>query len=73
MCMVAEKRSRWQRALANGALAAGLGLWSFARPAIGSGRPWFDAVVGVLMGVSIGMNLMLVWKMRRRSADTRGI
>lgn len=73
MCRSLDKRSKWLRAAANGALAVGLGLWSFARPVVGSGQPWFDAVVGALIGVSMGMNLMLVWKMRQRSGDPRGL
>lgn len=69
MCVTLDKRGKWLRVAANVALAAGLSLGSFVRPMIGSGRSEFDAVVGLLMGVSIGMNLMLVWKMRRRPAN----
>ena len=74
MCMEWNGRNKWLRAVANSALAVGLVLWSFARHSVGSGRAWFDALVGMLIGVSIGMNLMLVWKMRgRRSADSQAL
>ncbi|HUN86988.1 MAG TPA: hypothetical protein VMU48_21595 [Terracidiphilus sp.] len=66
MCVEQEQggRRRWQRAGANLSLVAGLLMWSFAREA-GHARPWLDAVTGLLMGMSIGMNLMLVIKVRR--------
>ena len=70
MCIANEqldRRSRWLRAGANLALAAGLALWNFARPAGGSSRAWLDGVVGLLMGFSIATNLLLVAKGRRCS------
>jgi uncharacterized membrane protein YedE/YeeE len=74
MCVEQEqkRRRRWQRVMANVALAAGLLLWTFARQA-GHGRPWLDAVIGLLMGVSIGANLMLVIKARRCRAAASGL
>ena len=69
MCVANEqsaRRSRWLRGAANLALAAGLLLWSFARPAVGLPRDWFDALVGLLMGFSIATNLLLVARSRRR-------
>ncbi|HTB98264.1 MAG TPA: hypothetical protein VK716_14735 [Terracidiphilus sp.] len=67
MCVVSRQdgRSPWLRALASFALVAGLLLWNFARPAHGPGHAWLDATIGLMMGLSIGMNLMLVWKGRR--------
>jgi len=68
MCIATERldrRSRWLRASANLALAAGLLLWSFARPAIGLSRDWFDGLVGLLMGFSIAANLLLAARSRR--------
>lgn len=74
MCVEQEQkaRRRWQRAGANLALVAGLLLWTFARQA-GHGRPWLDAAIGLLMGVSIGMNLMLVVKARRCRTAANGL
>lgn len=60
-----QKRSRWQRAVANFALVAGLLLWNFGRTAGKPFAPWFDATVGLLMGMSIGMNLLLAVRSRR--------
>ncbi|HVZ82901.1 MAG TPA: hypothetical protein VG893_04445 [Terracidiphilus sp.] len=59
-----RKRLRWQRVLANLALVAGLLLWNFARQT-GHPRPWLDAGIGLLMGISMGANLMLAVKARR--------
>ncbi len=56
---------RWQRAWANGALAAGLLLWSQVHPAGQLAKDGLDGVVGLLLGISIGANLMAVWKWRR--------
>ena len=69
MCIANEqlgRRGKWLLAAANAALAAGLILGSVARPMIESPRRmWFDAAIGMLMGVSIGMNLMTIRKKRR--------
>lgn len=65
-----DGKGRWLRFVANLALAAGLLLWIFARQVGGHAHAWLDAVIGLLIGLSIGMNLMLVWKSRtcRRTA-----
>jgi len=70
MCVALDRKGRWLRAVANLALVAGLLLWTFVRQEVGHARAWMDAVIGLLMGLSIGMNLMLVWKARscRRAA-----
>ena len=60
----ADRRGRWLRAGANMALVAGLLLWNFARQA-GHPQPWLDASVGLLMGISIGINLLLARRLRR--------
>jgi len=68
MCIANERpdrRSRWPRVLANLAMVAGLLLWNFGRSVAHATEPWFDATVGLLMGVSIGMNLLLVVRARR--------
>ncbi len=74
MCVEQEQtsRRRWQRVMANVALAAGLLLWGFARRA-GHPLPWLDAGIGMLMGISIGANLMLVVKARRCRAAASGL
>ncbi|MDE3161666.1 MAG: hypothetical protein KGL64_00270 [Acidobacteriota bacterium] len=56
---------RWQRVLANGALAVGLLLRLLEHPAGQAARDGLDGVVGLLLGISIGANLMVVWKRRR--------
>jgi hypothetical protein len=64
-----DPRSRWFRVVANLALVAGLLLWNFASKTSRASHIWIDAGTGLLMGLSIGMNLMLVLRMRRcRSA-----
>ncbi|HEX3892338.1 MAG TPA: hypothetical protein VHW46_07175 [Terracidiphilus sp.] len=53
------------RVVANLALVAGLLLWVFARP---SARPlslWVDGTVGLLMGMSLAMNVALLVRARR--------
>lgn len=68
MCIANDQLGRGGRGLrvaANLVLVAGLLLWNFVRPAGKPIGPWFDATVGLLMGVSIGMNLLLVARGRR--------
>jgi hypothetical protein len=56
---------RRHRVLANGALALGLLLWLLVHPAGQAARDGLDGVVGLLLGISIGANLMVVRKRRR--------
>lgn len=68
MCIANESLGRHHRALrvlANLALVAGLLLWNFAPKTVLAAHPWLDGIVGLCMGISIGMNLMLVLRLRR--------
>ncbi len=68
MCLADEQlkqRGRWLRVLAGVSLVAGLLLWNFARSAGKPSAPWIDATVGLLMGISLSMNLMLLVRARR--------
>lgn len=46
-------------------LCAGIALGVFVHPAGQVAKDWTDGVRGLLMGLSIGMNLMVVWKARQ--------
>lgn len=61
MCGVRELDPRRRRlmVLANLSLVAGLLWWNFARPA-GPYKNWLDAVCGLLLGFSIGVNLLVL-------------
>ncbi len=68
MCIAhatSSRRSRWLRATANLALVAGLLLWNFSPKTTLASHDWIDALMGLLMGLSIGMNLMLLFLARR--------
>jgi hypothetical protein len=69
MCIPIHERSRRDRillSLAAFALAAGTGLPHLIHSSSALNEDWIDALRGLLMGVSIGMNLMLIAKKRRR-------
>ncbi len=51
--------------IGNFALAAGLALPYVLHPASVTHKDWMDGVKGLLLGVSIGLNLMLLWSRRR--------
>jgi hypothetical protein len=64
MCLLDRHQSaklRRRPAIANLALAIGLILWSFAHPVSVVGRDAIHFVVGLLLGLSITINLMLVY------------
>jgi len=60
-----DRKSRWLFAIANLSLAVGLMLRVLVQPASGLARNWMDGLCGLLLGISIGMNVMLVIKARR--------
>ncbi len=51
--------------LANAFLILGI-LWPYIyHPATHAGREWSDALRGLVLGLSIGINLMAVWRRRQ--------
>ncbi len=59
-----HSRVRWMFVAANLSLVAALLSWYFLRHGAGA-HIWIDGVIGVLFGLSIGMNLTAVWRIRR--------
>jgi len=55
-----DPKSRVLFVIANLALAVGLILWAFVRPALAASHAWLDAVCGLLMGFYVTVNLMLM-------------
>lgn len=69
MCVSAWQLSRKNRLwvmVANLCLCAGIALGAVTHPAGQAARNWTDGVRGLLVGLSIGMNLMVVVRARRR-------
>lgn len=58
-------RLRRQMALANAALVLGLMLWLFVHPLGAAQRDVRDAIVGLLLGLSVTANLFAAIKARR--------
>ena len=72
MCVDRGKLDAKQRrmlALGNGCLAIGLSLQLFLHPAGAMEKNWLHAVVGLLLGVSIGVNLFGL-RMARRCRES---
>ncbi len=64
-----SKRDRILMALAGIALSAGIALPYLLHPSGAAGKNWFEAVRGLLMGISIGLNLFMIRFARRRNLD----
>jgi len=60
-----DPRSRRLFQLANAALAAGLLLRLFVHASRPVGQDWLDGLQGLLLGFSIAVNLMTIYKRRR--------
>jgi hypothetical protein len=57
--------------IGNFMLVAGLIFWIFVRPAHAARHDWLDALCGLLLGVSTGVNLLAVRRVRPcRSTQT---
>jgi len=72
MCAPIHKRNpkaRIAMIVGNFSLAAGLILWNFTRHGSGS-QPWFHALYGLLIGISIGANLSAIRCARRCRASS---
>jgi hypothetical protein len=52
-----DPKTRRLLAIGNLCLAAGLLLWNFARPSSKIEQDWLHGVCGMLLGISIGINL----------------
>lgn len=67
MCVLADvdRRTRRLRAIANACLAIGLSLRLFVTPASPHLRDGLDALVGLMLGFSVAVNLHLLWRARR--------
>jgi hypothetical protein len=70
-------KARRNRAIANASLVAGLLLWNSVRwnwihPSSQIELNYLDAMCGLLMGISIGINLFVLRSARRCGADTSG-
>lgn len=63
MCLCASDRSM-QRRLGNGCLALGLILWLFVHPAVQWANNANHFVSGLLIGVSLALNLYVLWHAR---------
>lgn len=75
MCIPIHQRRLRERvlfAVANLALAAGIGLPYLIHAASTSKADWLDASRGLLIGLSISMNLLLVRQMRFRRKTAAG-
>jgi hypothetical protein len=68
MCVVESRLSRrngmWL-VVANLCLCAGIALGVVMHPAGQAAKDWMDGVRGLLVGLSIGVNLMVVMRARR--------
>jgi hypothetical protein len=58
------KTRRWL-AKGNISLIMGLLLWMFIHPHGQTAKDWLDGVCGFLLGLSIAINLLGLWKARR--------
>ena len=66
MCTEINSKSRKLMALASGWLALGLVLPMLLHPSGQSSRNLLHFVCGLLIGMSLSINLVLVWKNSRR-------
>jgi predicted benzoate:H+ symporter BenE len=67
MCTADEtKKYKFMMPAATLCLALGLMLRALTHPVSQLAKNWTDGVAGLLIGLSIGMNLMLAWKRRRK-------
>jgi hypothetical protein len=67
MCLLRRQldpKARRRIVLANLSLAVGLLLRAFVHPAGQMEQNWLDAVCGLLIGLSIGVNLFSLWSCR---------
>lgn len=65
-----DPRTRFLMVFGNVSLCAALILWVFFRPALAASHAWLDGLYGLLFGISIGANLIAVYRARHcRSAD----
>jgi hypothetical protein len=72
MCIPIQERSKKERVLfgiANLALSLGLALPYVVHASGAVSKDWMDGARGLLIGVSIPLNLMLAWS-RRRCRET---
>ena len=60
-----SRKNRLWLAVANLCLCAGIALGAVTHPAGQAAKNWTDGVQGLLMGLSIGVNLMVVMRARR--------
>lgn len=75
MCVPVWRLSRKNRlwmVVANLCLCCGIVLGAVMHPAGQAAKDWTDGVRGLLMGLSIGVNLMVVMKARRRGVREAG-
>jgi hypothetical protein len=59
-----DPKARYLLAAGNLSLAVALVLWNFTRY-FSSRYPWYDGVCGFLFGISIGINLLGLVRVRR--------
>ncbi len=64
-CRQRDPRTRRQMFLANISLVVALVMWTFIRPSTGPGHAWLDGLCGLLFGISIGINLLVLRRGRR--------
>jgi hypothetical protein len=68
MCVPYNQRDPKARRLiviGNLSLMAALLFWQFARPSGATAREWSDGLCGLLFGISIGINLLVLRSGRR--------
>ena len=67
-----DPKSRHMRAMGNIALIIGLLLWLLFHPSGQIERNWLHFVCGLLVGLSIGINLFGLWRAQRCDATDPG-
>ena len=65
----ADERARMTMAMGSFALAAGLMLKTLVHPEGQIAKDWLDGICGLLIGVSLGLNLFGLMRARRCAAS----
>jgi hypothetical protein len=60
-----DPKTRSMMVIGNLSLAVALLMWNFARPATTKTHGWVAGLAGLLLGLSIGLNLFTVRRARR--------
>jgi hypothetical protein len=69
MCWIKSQNVRWMMVIANFSLFAGLAVRNLSQHWMPH-RDWVDGIFGLMLGVSIGLNLMALRLKKRGAAAT---